>query len=392
MALSFSYRQSHFNLVADDMQIFLDPTGTPQSLTSLLKQADDDPSIQGIFVLSCDANGLSPENIDSALLNLNKPVFGGVFPEILHNNAKYKQANIVLGMPVKPEVVLISNLPNPERDFSDTIDELIPDTDDSSTMFVLVDGLSQRIGDLIRGIFDILGQDLNIIGGGAGSLSFEPKPCIFTNEGLKKDCAQLVLSSLQSGIGVSHGWQSISGPYKVTKASGNTIQSLDWKPAFEIYKEVVEKASGQSFSETEFFNIAKAYPFGINKLGAEKVVRDPIIQNKRGEIVCIGEVEEGSYVDILTGNIASLVSAAQTALERGLDAFPGVPERPLNLFIDCISRVLFMEEEFSQELNAVYDPNTPLIGALTLGEIANSGQDYLEFYNKTAVIGVLESR
>lgn len=374
------------------MQIFLDTSGTTQGLTDLLLKAEQATNIQSILILACDANAMPLEEIDPVLRSMTKPIFGGIFPEILHNNDKYQVGTIVMGMDTATEVILLSDLPNKELDISDELDERLPDTDDLDTMFVFVDGLTQRIGDLIRGLFDIVGQNLNIIGGGAGSLSFQQKPCIFTNDGVKQDCAQLVLSTIKSGIGVSHGWQSISGPYKITKASGNKIQSLDWMPAFDIYKEVVEKASGQLFSENTFFDIAKAYPFGINKLGAEKIVRDPIIQNKAGEIICVGEIEEGGYVDILTGNIASLVSAAQTALERGIDAFPGVPERPVSLFIDCISRVLFMQEEFSKELDAVYDPNTPLIGALTLGEIANSGQDYLEFYNKTAVIGVLENR
>ena len=58
-----------------------------------------------------------------------------------------------------------------------------------------------------------------------------------------------------------------------------------------------------------------------------------------------------------------------------------------HMFIDCISRVLFLEKDFEKELAAVYDPKYPLFGALTIGEIANNKHDYLEFYNKTSVVG-----
>ena len=110
-----------------------------------------------------------------------------------------------------------------------------------------------------------------------------------------------------------------------------------------------------------------------------------------GALTCVGEVPEEAYVNILSGNVPSLISAAVKALAIGREAFKGPTVNQMTFFIDCISRVLFLEDDFDQELNAVFDGSTPLIGALTLGEIANSGQDYLEFYNKTAVIGVLEA-
>ena len=59
------------------------------------------------------------------------------------------------------------------------------------------------------------------------------------------------------------------------------------------------------------------------------------------------------------------------------------------LLIDCISRGLFLGEGFIREIEAVRAGNTPLIGALTLGEIANDGKDYMELYNKTCVVGIL---
>jgi hypothetical protein len=56
--------------------------------------------------------------------------------------------------------------------------------------------------------------------------------------------------------------------------------------------------------------------------------------------------------------------------------------------IDCISRSLFLGTDFQRELAAI-DDGLPMVGALTLGEIANSGRDFLEFYNKTAVVGLI---
>ncbi len=59
--------------------------------------------------------------------------------------------------------------------------------------------------------------------------------------------------------------------------------------------------------------------------------------------------------------------------------------------IDCISRVLFLEDSFVKEIDSVSNiiGDLPLVGALTLGEIANKSDTYIDFYNKTCVVGTL---
>jgi len=49
---------------------------------------------------------------------------------------------------------------------------------------------------------------------------------------------------------------------------------------------------------------------------------------------------------------------------------------------------LFLDQDFNQELENVHRfvNDVPFFGVLSLGEIANNGNDYLEFYNKTAVV------
>jgi hypothetical protein len=372
------------------MKIELERTGTVTGFKRLLDEMFIDPNIRGIFILACDANNFSPETTDAVLQEISIPVFGGIFPEIIYGQEKLSRGTILAGLPVTPNIQIIPHLSYMEQDYDDVLDDVLPDIGTAKTMFVVVDGLSKRISALIDSLFNIFGLELNYIGGGAGSLSFQQKPCLFTNSGLLQDSALLALCDLQSGIGVQHGWKSISGPFKVTEVDCNIVKTLDWEPAFDVYRKIVEHASGKRFQDDNFFDIAKGYPLGINKLGTEKIVRDPVTLGNNGELICVGEVPEECYVDILSGDVASLIEAAGNALRLSLDAFPGQAARRTTLFIDCISRVLFLEKEFQRELQAAFDEDTPLFGALTLGEIANSGKDYLEFYNKTAVIAALE--
>lgn len=217
----------------------------------------------------------------------------------------------------------------------------------------------------------------------------QQKPCLYTNNGMVQDSAILAFSTIKSGIGVSHGWRPISGPYKVTESYGNCIISLDWEPAYDVYRSVISKYDDREITVDTFFSICKSFPFGINKLEAEKIIRDPVRINEKNEIVCVGEIPEGSLINIMHGDTESLLSASNKAYAIAKDSFPGNIRPAAVLFIDCISRALFLEDDFQKELANVYIGDIPLFGALTLGEIANCGMDYLEFYNKTSVVGFL---
>jgi hypothetical protein len=372
--------------------IQVDTAGTIEGFQKILRQTISQKDVAGLLIFACDANDFKPETIDPILKDIPLPVLGGIFPEIIHGRSKLTKGTIVVGLSSRPNVQIISRLSDPSADYDETIVHKFSETDQSKTMFVLVDGLSQRIGALIDSLFNSFGLEVNYLGGGCGSLSFQQKPCLFTNDGLIEDSAILATIDMISGIGVSHGWHSVRGPFKVTESDRNTIISLDWQPAFSVYRRVVEEAARCRFTDTNFFELAKCYPFGIKRLGGEMVVRDPCLVKDNGALVCVGEVPAESYVDILTGDESSLINAAGKALALSLDAYHGRSDKKGIIFIDCISRVLFLGKEFAKEIQAVYQEGVPLIGALTIGEIANSGKDYLEFFNKTAVVGCMESK
>ncbi len=376
------------------MIIKVDRTGLVENFEFLLEDVAAHEDIQSIFILACDENNFSPPTIDPILSKAHIPIFGGVFPQIIHGKEKLSKGTIIAGFNQKIDVNIIPDLSEISMEFDDYIDGLIPDIGFTKTMLILVDGYAKKISNLIESLFNIFGLEINYIGGGAGSinpkkLEMEQTPCLFTNNGLKKDTAILALMDSHSGIGVSHGWnQKLSGPHKVTESDQNIIKSLDWKPAFKVYKHLVEKYSEKQFTEDNFFELAIAYPFGISKLDSESIVRDPFTVDENNCLYFAGEIPQESIINILTGDVDSLVKAAGKARDDCYKAFTGTKKECL-LFMDCISRVLFLGDNFQKEIDAVSMDQIPVIGALTLGEIANCGQDYMELYNKTCVVGVL---
>lgn len=378
-------RRGHWQMI-----IRVDRTGSVEQFRHNIDLVLKDDSVKSLMIFACDANEFTTENIDANLTDLPVPVFGAIFPQIIHGSEKLEKGTLIVGLQHKANVQVVPHLSDAQVDYETLLDQRIPKAANIKTIFVLVDGFAKRIGALIDGLFNMFGLEVNYLGGGAGSLSFCQKPCLFTNDGLVMDAAVLALIEMSSGVGVSHGWVDVSGPFKVTASDRNTIQTIDWKPAFQVYREIVEKHSGKIFDSQNFFDIAKGYPFGISKLGAEKIVRDPIAIADNDSLVCVGEVPQDSFINILTGTNHSLINAAGAALSLANQAFPKDRRPAAILFIDCISRVLFLNDHFRHEIDAVRDGELPLIGALTLGEIANSGREYLEFYNKTSVVGILE--
>ena len=336
---------------------------------------------QTLLLLAADANGCTPAAIDDGLRALPVPVCGGVFPQLVYEQRNREYGFMVIGLSERCKIANIGGLSTAGVDFSEAIHASFQDEFAPSSFLILVDGLASQIGAMLDGLYDNFGSQPKYVGGGAGSLSFQQKPCIFSNQGMLQDHGQVVVFEQAVSLSVDHGWEKLAGPFAVTAASRNTIGTLDYRPAFEVYREVVEGASGCAFRDDNFFDIAKGFPFGMEKPDGGIVVRDPITHT--GDLLnCVGEVPPYSVVYVLQGKPENLIRAAF----RAGDCIPA-GQAPA-LLVDCISRVLFLGDRFSEELEAVKKGlgERPVFGVLTLGEIANGGDYCLEFYNKTLVL------
>ena len=350
------------------------------------------PGTQSLLILANDADKWDPNKVNSLLTSLEIPILGGVFPYLIYKGKQLKEGTLVVGLNVTLELVLVEHLSQSK----DTIEEQL-ETNNSTIekakyLIMIVDGLTDNIERLTEGLYGVTGQKSITIGCGSGSLDFVQRPCLFSNKGMIYDAALIAAIPAPFKLGLSHGWEVFEGPYLVTKSTGNILETLNYSPAFDVYQEHVEKISGLNFSEHDFFEIAKTYPLGIENLEGEILVRDPIVLKDKS-LVCVGEVPENSVVYLLKGAAENLIAAAGGAAKIACHAKELVDDKDYSsvLLFDCISRALFLNNNFDEELSSIeknINGYSDIFGALTLGEIGSSKNGPIEWLNKSTVIAV----
>lgn len=363
------------------------------SLPALLDAVDSRPAGRDdlVVLFLAEEGRPDPERVVAALRGRDLEFVGGIFPGVIHGDRLHRRGAVVKVLPRRGRPFVVRGLERDRLDFPEVdLDGL--DLHRPSTAIVLVDGLTSNISGFLAELYHRFGNAVHYLGGGAGSLSLRATPCLLTPAGVLQDAAVVGLVDLDSRLGVRHGWRKVTGPFVATRTSRNVIEELNWRNAFDVYREAVEADAGTPVTRESFYDVRKRYPFGIHREGCEDVVRDPIAVTEAGALVCVGEVPENAVLHVLKGDRRALVEAAGRAVQ---DCRPGeVTGERHGLVIDCVSRVLFLEEDFENELRAVRDglgcdgEGAPQ-GALTLGEISSSGDGYLEFFNMTVVTGLL---
>lgn len=348
-------------------------------LKETVQHLQNDESVKSLMVYVTDKSRESVSSIINGLNQLEVPFFGGIFPEIIFKNSRKQEGTLIITLDYIVDNYLIK-LDN-EGEVGNQI-ELICDAihPNANTIWVYVDCFSNNKTVFIESLYENLGYSYTYVGGGAGSLTFEQIPSVFNNTGIYKNAAILAFANTNLSLGVAHGWAPISDKLKVTKTNGNKIVSIDWKPAVEVYKAIVEQHANSKFNDKAFFELAKSYPLGMVKVGGDIIVRDPIMIQDN-ELVIVDRVNEGEFVQVLNGDMNSLLNGAKNAklLAYGKENYKNV------FCIDCISRVLYMNDDFQNEIDIIKGSQT-LNGVLTIGEIANNSQTFLEIFNKTTVV------
>lgn len=350
-----------------------------------------------VFLVGSRCQGLVGELVE-ALRQRDVQGIGGVFFKVLRDGETYDDACVVLRLKSCAPPALVDGLSQPEvsLDRLPRSADLLPDTG----LLLLIDSRSTESRDFISRVYDRYGNRIRYFGGGAGLTAtsepsgYENQPWVFTTaQGAVEQAAALAFIKTPLSVAARHGWKRKHGPLVATRAEGNRLLELNWRPAFEVYSELYEQEYGEALTRQGIreFDAIK-FPLGLQKSNAEDLVRLPSESLPGGGLLCLGGVHANSVLYTLTGASEDLFKAAAEAgraCEDGLDG--PVAQR---LVFDCVTRYLLLRDEYRNEIAAVRGASTsgsPVYGALAEGELASGEGGYVEMMAKTIAVGAFGS-
>ena len=305
----------------------------------------------------------------------NFNIYGGIFPGIIFNSKSYDEGVIILAL----DNEITAKTFDLSLDQSELEDQ-IADFDESSinkakTVMTLISAFGADKSIFLRLLYNNYADNVKYIGAGCGSLEKQDHPSIITNNGVLKNSALVISMEREIPLSYSHGWNAFPEVLKVTEYSGNEIVSINWKPALDVYRDLILNKTHIQLTKANFKEVCKSFPFGIFRLDSELIIRDTFDYTDRGGILTVDKIEQGEFIKVMCGSQESLIQSVENMSKENFTP---------SLAFSCISRKVFLKDKIEAELKMLSKEN--LAGAFSIGEIINNGDSYLDIFNKIVAV------
>lgn len=235
------------------------------------------------------------------------------------------------------------------------------------TLMLFVDGLAGKAEELVDELVAATGMQYQLFGGAAADQVRFEKTCVFNGDEILSGafvCVE-ILSEKPFGVGMSHGWNPVAGPFRVTSSTGNHLHEINGVPARELYADYATENELDTSDETIFLmqNI-----IGIAD-GENMKLRVPLAVEEDGTLICSTDVPEGAVVHIMRSDLDHVLACTEEAIEQASADNPS-GQYAGALLIGCVATRLQLGDGFA----ATIERASKSMGSASLGGCAAFGQ------------------
>lgn len=321
------------------------------------------------------------------------PLGGAVFPALIDGSALITNGALLLCVDGAPPPLLLEGVADSAK-MQGVADQLVGyveghlDESAEASLLCIFDALTPNIGTHLDAWYLRLADRVRYFGVNAGNERFVSAPCVFDNQRFVADAVLLQLLPDHPGACLEHGYGVPDNFTTATSAQANCIAQIDWRPALDVYRELMQLQYGVMIDRENFYSYAVHFPFGILRADGEVLVRIPVALDDNGGIICVGEIPANSVLALLDARTASTQAAAALAKDLA-DLCGSLHGQDLLLFY-CAGRRMHMGDGMVAELDAVarHTATGRLLGALSLGEIGGSRAGGYPLFHNATLVGV----
>jgi hypothetical protein len=246
----------------------------------------------GVLALLAEADKAGLPALQAACREADAPLAGAIFPALLREQDFAARGVWLLRLDCMPPLALIADLnaaAAPADVIHEAVERALGDADTPATLLLLFDAMVPNIGSILEALYLRLADRVRYMGANAGSETFQPMPCLFDSERLVANGVLCLLLRDAHGAVLEHGYLPPDELISATATEGNRIFSIDWRPAFDVYRERVRALYGVELTRENFYQYGVHFPFGILLANGEVVVRIPVALEQDGSLFCVGE-------------------------------------------------------------------------------------------------------
>lgn len=249
--------------------------------------------------------------------------------------------------------------------------------------------------EILRGIEDVAGKQVNAYGGGAGDDYAFKDTFVFTN---RKDsshamvCIALDETKVKIKGIATCGWKAVGTEKTVTKSEGNHVYTVDDIPVLDITTKYGGIENVTPENNNLLIEIAANFPLQLQREKGDPIMRPGLVIDWNDHsFYTSGSLPQGSKVRFSLPPDFDVMEKVVKGVEN-LKATE-MPEADALVVFSCAGRILSLGPLMSKELEGVKNVwNVPMAGMFSNAELGRATGGNLEMHNLTTCCVVLKEK
>ncbi|MDD3343877.1 MAG: FIST C-terminal domain-containing protein [Sulfurospirillaceae bacterium] len=262
----------------------------------------------------------------------------------------------------------------------------------SQSALLFVNWLDPNIYHYLDNFFNHSHEDIAILGAGCGRTTLDSANVITHNGEYQEDGFLIIYSEHRMNLRAYHGSTFFDGYYSAHTYNANTLATINGEPASFFYTNKIFELFHKHVTKDNIFQIGIHHPLGMGSAHIEKPLRVPVAID--GDyLILSGPIEDESILSFMVNSDDEFLKASQMSAFEVSQATLAMKEKKC-FVVECMGRSQQLGDKFSVELENIASTLSSIdniIGILSLGEIANSADKYIEYFNETCAIGVFDA-